>query len=322
MKLHFFCFFLLFLFSCNQPKTNRVKFKKKPTNKDNLLQIQKKFSFGKITEYSVQICTIKNNNKFITLRKFKDSSTGQFFCLILDITTLKTSIVKYDQLQLYEKIDYSSNKAFYFKLKRHVQDAVFKTQSGIYKVPFDGYVITVDLCPSAKQMDKDFFNFIVAQNISPIYICISGKWIEKHKEELAFIEKERGNCEIIWVNHSYSHSYSFFKKNEDNFMLDGKTDVNYEVIQNEIVMLESGILPSPFFRFPGLISNESLTNKILSYGLIPLGSNAWLALGETIEKGSIVLLHLNGNEPIGLELFMDFYKNTNLNPVSLVGYKP
>ena len=81
--------------------------------------------------------------------------------MILDITTLKTSIVKYDQLQLYEKIDYSSNKASYFKLKINFQNAVFKTQSGIYKVPFDGYIITMDLCPAARQMDKDFLLEII-----------------------------------------------------------------------------------------------------------------------------------------------------------------
>ncbi len=75
--------------------------------------------------------------------------------MILDIT-LKIGIVKYDQLQLHEKIDYSSNKAFYFKLKRHVQNSLFKTHSGIYKVPFDVYIITLDLCPTAKHMHKDF----------------------------------------------------------------------------------------------------------------------------------------------------------------------
>jgi hypothetical protein len=43
---------------------------------------------------------------------------------------------------------------------------------------------------------------------------------------------------------------------------------------------------------------------ITEYGLIPIGSDAWLAKGQPVHAGSIVLIHGNGNEPIGIEDFL------------------
>jgi hypothetical protein len=37
--------------------------------------------------------------------------------------------------------------------------------------------------------------------------------------------------------------------------------------------------------------------------LIALGADAWLALDQRPNAGSIVLVHLNGNEPLGVKLF-------------------
>ena len=45
-------------------------------------------------------------------------------------------------------------------------------------------------------------------------------------------------------------------------------------------------------------------DSVISYGLIPIGSDAWLAKGQPVHKGSIVLIHGNGNEPVGIKDFI------------------
>jgi len=69
-------------------------------------------------------------------------------------------------------------------------------------------------------------------------------------------------------------------------------------------MLKNGLLPSVFFRFPGLVSDQQLVYRITDFGLIPIGSDAWLAKGQKANAGSIVLIHANGNEPVGVDDFI------------------
>jgi hypothetical protein len=73
-------------------------------------------------------------------------------------------------------------------------------------------------------------------------------------------------------------------------------------------MIDNGLLPSAFFRFPGLVSDPKLVRRVISYGLIPVGSDAWLAKNQAPSPGSIVLVHGNGNEPIGIERFLALVK--------------
>ena len=68
-------------------------------------------------------------------------------------------------------------------------------------------------------------------------------------------------------------------------------------------MLEHGLVPSIFFRFPGLISDREIVDEILAWGVVPIGSDAWLAIGQRPSQGSVILVHRNGNEPQGIRLF-------------------
>ncbi|MXV51086.1 hypothetical protein GS399_08900 [Pedobacter sp. HMF7647] len=68
-----------------------------------------------------------------------------------------------------------------------------------------------------------------------------------------------------------------------------------------------------FFRFPGLVSDQQIVDKVLSYGLIPVGSDAWLAKGEQAKTGSIVLIHGNGNEEIGVQDFIQLLKKEQVD---------
>ena len=52
------------------------------------------------------------------------------------------------------------------------------------------------------------------------------------------------------------------------------------------------------------------------FHLVTLGADAWLAKGQQPERGSIVLVHPNGNEPKGLALFsQDLRRGTIAAPL-------
>ena len=61
-----------------------------------------------------------------------------------------------------------------------------------------------------------------------------------------------------------------------------------------------------------MISNEKIYNKLLDYGLIPIGSDSWISKGQYPKSGSIVLVHTNGNNKKGKNRFIRWY-NENIN---------
>jgi len=87
-------------------------------------------------------------------------------------------------------------------------------------------------------------------------------------------------------------------------MLEPGTRLDEEILNTEAALLERGLAPSVFFRFPGLVSEEKLVRDVSAYGLIIVGSDAWLGKGQWPRNGSIVLVHANGNEPIGVRRFL------------------
>jgi hypothetical protein len=120
------------------------------------------------------------------------------------------------------------------------------------------------------------------------------------------------------VNHSNSHPYIIETPPENNFLLLPQVNFENEVLKTEIKLIERNLMPSVFFRFPGLISHEKLVTELSSkYGLITLGADSWLANGvKPNAKGdSILLVHGNGNEPLGLKLFWNF--QLSFEPIDL-----
>jgi hypothetical protein len=128
----------------------------------------------------------------------------------------------------------------------------------------------------------------------------------QHPQDLEWLKQLRndGEIHVTWVNHSYNHRVSKNAPLKQNFLLEPGTDISYEVLATEQLMLKNGLVPSVFFRFPGLVSDQQLIYKITGFGLIPVGSDAWLAKGQQPRPGSIVLIHGNGNEPVGVEDFI------------------
>jgi hypothetical protein len=174
-----------------------------------------------------------------------------------------------------------------------------------------GISLTIDLCPSRKPLDRALFKdllaaFSGAERPVPMAIAVSGLWMEKHAQDLLWLTglARSGQVTIDWINHSYHHQYDPRLPLRRNFLLEKGVDLNAEILDTEKKMIACGLTPSVFFRFPGLVSDPSEFTRVLAYGLIPVGSDAWLAKKQKAGPGSIVLIHGNGNEPLGIEKFL------------------
>jgi len=174
-----------------------------------------------------------------------------------------------------------------------------------------GIDVTVDLCPSHRSLEKNFFlelkSALGKSGLpAPIAVAVTGVWMKEHPDDLQWLlqQVKENNLNITWVNHSYHHRYKKGEPDDSNFLLEKGTDIDSEILLTEKALVAAGAVPSVFFRFPGLISNPSIFSVVVSYGLIPLGSDAWLAKNERPTDGSIVLVHANGNDPVGVARFL------------------
>lgn len=179
--------------------------------------------------------------------------------------------------------------------------------------PINGAFLTIDMCPSVKPFEAAFFEKLTTYSLNeatPISICMTGLWMLNHAEEFDWLtqQERNGKLKITWVNHSFSHVYYADLTSEDdlkrNFLLDPNTNQEHELLSTEQLLIKNGQVPSVFFRAPGLVTDESLVRKLNKFGLIPLGSNAWLAKGEEPRDGSVILVHGNSNEHSGIEKAM------------------
>ncbi|MBX7219397.1 MAG: polysaccharide deacetylase [Blastocatellia bacterium] len=248
----------------------------------------------------------------IVLREFRLVGKADTFLLILNPETLRTRICrKPSQAEFQDSTPQALSETLYGKLlnlppaaETGMENAGLVHARAAEAVP---PVLSVDLCPSLHPFSRDMFHRLVAlgsrnHKPTPVVICVSGLWIRQHKADLLWLkeaEKKR-ELEITWVNHSYSHPYEEHVPWNHNFLLSTNVDFKREVFESEQIMIEEGLVPSVFFRFPGLISSQSLVNSLNRWGLIPLGSDAWLGKGQNPQPGSIILVHGNGNEPLGV----------------------
>ncbi|RFZ91775.1 hypothetical protein D0C36_09975 [Mucilaginibacter conchicola] len=178
-----------------------------------------------------------------------------------------------------------------------------------------GISLTADLCPSHRPLDRRIFTDIIngfkqVEQPVPIALSVSGLWMKHHIADLNWLKQLQAQHHIYvtWINHSYNHRVSASAPLKTNFLLEPGTDINYEVLETEKLMLANGLLPSAFFRFPGLVSDQQLVYQITGFGLIPVGTDAWLAKGQQPQAGSIVLIHGNGNEPVGVTDFINLLR--------------
>jgi len=242
----------------------------------------------------------ENDTLFLVSRRFE--LAGITFYLTTNTQTLQTKILALDDSKLMPLDDNFAKTPFAKQL--HNATALYAKGGAIQGIiqNENAIYLTMDLCPSQKKgYESDFIEHLTKQNgKTPIAIALSSAWKEHHPKEFEALIKNP-LLEITWVNHTHTHFYDPKLPERRNFMLHPNTDVKAEILGLEKTLLEEGVTPSVFFRFPGLIADEKLMRELReTYFLIPLGANAWIAKNEPIKKGSIILIHGNKNEPQGI----------------------
>src|SRR5712691_6900244 len=256
----------------------------------------------------------------VVLRTF--TRGDQRFALAVDPEGLATRVLPADDLKLaplsWQRVREVTRDTPYGRaIADSERSALAEQDAGIVHAltPGDGVVLTIDLCPSAHPLDRRLFttlilDFAPAEKPVPVGIAITGRWMIEHPKDLAWLrQREReGEIAVTWIDHSFNHRYDERLPLSQNFLLESGTDPDLEVLATEKAMIAQGLLPSVFFRFPGLVSDPKLVGRIVAYGLIPVGSDAWLAKNQVPSAGSIVLVHGNGNEPVGVDRLLALVK--------------
>ena len=273
-------------------------------------------NFDQIKQYKINFSiAIKGTEKLLSIRSFVNNN--QKYLLLVNPETLDTKVDlagNYNTSSLkWPKVMAIFENSPYVKalLSAAAKDLQLQNAGIDHSIPKEkGIALTIDLCPSHKNLDRIIFQsvfdeFKKIEQPAPVAISVSGKWMLKHQNDLNWLKglAQKNELDITWINHSYHHEVNNLPLTK-NFLLAPGTNLDVEVLENEKLMLKNGLVPSVFFRFPGLVSNQSIVDKIESYGLIPVGSDAWLAKGQIPNSGSIVLIHGNGNEEIGVKDFI------------------
>ncbi len=270
-----------------------------------------------ITHYQVFFGTATvDNSDMAIIRKYEQA--GQGFYIGIGFNSLETKIIaaKTVKVQAIPWADIVKQYAGtpYIKAIQAAQsqDTALQDSGIIHGYPKEkGITLTIDLCPSHKPLDRVIFTsllreFSKTEQPVPVALSITGRFMLTHSADIEWLREmaTSGQLKITWVNHTYNHHFNPKVPLKNNFLLEPGTDLNFEILGTEVALLEKGLLFSSFFRFPGLVSSPQLIGKITSYGLIPIGSDAWLAKGQQAHDGTIVLIHGNGNEPLGIRDFI------------------
>lgn len=255
-------------------------------------------------EAKASLCVTDKGVEYALVRDLPSSKS----VLMVNTTTLESSIKIRTKSMLFLSCDTNSN---YEKLKAEALAHPFKIANrGMKRGKQKAFALTVDMCPSSKKgFETKFFQTLVDKNSSyPVTISLTKKWALYHPQafEQLKVWDDTKALNITWMNHGATHPYTRGLVLEKNFINQEGIDFKKEVLDNETFMIEQGRVPSIFFRFAGLVSNEKAYDYLIEVlGLIPVGSEAWLAKGEPIKKQSIVLVHGNKNEPLGIERFLE-----------------
>lgn len=249
------------------------------------------------------------------LRSFYKDEKKYF--LVVNEDSLKTKLFKLSDLSsiILEK----KTNTKYKKLLKKYNTPPYKLQNfGITSINTNRVYLTADLCPSSKKGYEDkFIDYFISRyydgSALNITFFVSGNWIRKHKDDfLQLVNLQKQNkLNITWGNHTFTHYYSSHLPFSQNFLLKKGTNLKDEILNVEKILLENGVLPSILFRFPGLISDKKTVNYINMLGLLPVGSNAWVAKNEDIHDGSIILIHGNKNEPLGIKKAISIFEKNN-----------
>ena len=270
-----------------------------------------------ISDYRVirEVVYDRKGTQQIAIRSFLSDNVAQL--LVVDPATFDTSVQPACNLNPRKGTSILPPSAYLKALGRYGKGPYRLHNGGATRSEeeVEGVFLTVDLCPSKRPFERELFEAAAALATQghpvPVAVAVTGRWIAQHPEEVAYLKQlvAAGKLAITWVNHSDRHHYDPATPMEKNFLLTPGTDMHAEVLNLEQQLLAQGLVPSPFFRFPGLVSDQATMTAVNELSLIPLGSDAWLAKGEAPRKGSFILVHGNGNEPKGVKLLLPILRN-------------
>lgn len=276
------------------------------------------FATSLITDYQPIFvpCFVLPHQLEIAIRYYHQGN--QFNYLVVNPYTLKTQILAvsrcYSRLPKTTTPGYFSfqtlAKTPYFKALKTYDKPTSKLQNQGFthaKLGPHQMILTIDLCPSVKPFEKSFFKKLIQKKFKPhhpvfVTLSITGLWLLQHPHEFNWLIQQQKHhiLNITWMNHSYSHLYYPDLPLDKNFLLAERTHIPFEHLETEKLLLMHHQIPSVFFRAPGLITDTKLMNQLSNWGLILVGSDAWLAKGQQPQRGSVILIHGNGNEPQGI----------------------
>ena len=280
-----------------------------------------------ITDYRVirQPVTDRAGRGLLAIRSFK--SDGAARLLLVDPATLLSYDLPAGSVTSCsaESADPAACSTRLGKALQRYNSAPYRLQNGgatRAEAEVDGLFLTVDLCPSKRPFERELFEAAMALGKGapvPVAVAVSGVWLASHPEEVSYLKEKiaAGRLAVTWVNHSWHHHYDPKTPLEQNFLLAPGTDQLAEVLELERQLLSLGLVPSPFFRFPGLVSDRDTVTRLRELSLIPIGSDAWLAKGEQPRRGSFILVHGNGNEPKGVKLLLPLLQGKDLRLLPL-----
>ena len=275
-------------------------------------------SANHITNYKIiNRCYIDSNSTNMSaLREFDIDGISRVWSV--DIETLDTVVVDANQSYLPQ-----CPESNYSRLLKESIEAPFPLQNDGIVSTVDIPTITTDLCPSSKSgFEEEFYCGLMRSFPTPVPVTvfITGRWIEKHDEEWSMLKAwdRDGNLSITWGNHTYTHPYHPHKPLVENFVLSAEYNLTEDILALEQKLLSDGVVPSIFFRFPGLVSDKHSMEIVARLGLVTIGSNTWIAKGEPVKQSSIILLHGNKNEHRGINMFQKLLVDTNLTKVDSI----
>jgi len=264
-------------------------------------------------------CVQFNNNEYIALRSFNFSNRAAL--LIVEPNSLQTAVVlvnstKKSNCSTIMQSRYVKLLMGQFSLKHPLQnDGIVSSGSGV--------IVTTDLCPSSKSgFEKRLYSALIKEfkNPVPVTLFITKRWIIKHPKAFAQLQQwnKEGKLAITWGNHTAEHIYHPKLPLNKNFVLSKEEQLQKDILDLEVVLLNRGVLPSVFFRFPGLVSDKNATQRVQALGLITIGTNSWLAKGQSVRQDSIILLHGNKNEPKGVDIFLKLLQSGQIKSVNSI----
>ncbi|MBN1547875.1 MAG: hypothetical protein JW902_14590 [Syntrophaceae bacterium] len=273
---------------------------------------------GTISHYQVLFLPFYFNGEIrIAIRSFEHE--GRSMVLAVDPVRLETTVIPALSVDFFQFVPRNRWRysRFYASLLKHTSAPYPLQNDGLTEAdaPIEGTLLTADLCPSRKPLEKRLFEELIALCKEggvpvPVGIAISGIWAATHGTDLQWLidRMQERKLTITWINHSFSHPYDSREPLHETFLLTPGINFKKEILLTEAMLLGKGLLPSIFFRFPGLVSDRRLIRQLRKLSLIPVGSRAWLAKGESPAEGSIILVHGNGNEPQGIDLFLELFR--------------